>query len=183
MYTKVRVWLPFAVVITAFCGLTYLVTQQSYRMSANDPQIQMAEDISTALTKGETADSVLSEDTVNIASSLAPFVIVYDANAHVIGSTAVLSKSTPDLPVGVLNYVRLHGQTRITWEPQPGVRSAIVVMYHGGENSGYVLAGRSLREVEKRIDQLTMQVVFVWCLALFASFLVISVMPDKKHQR
>jgi len=37
-------WLPRAVTIIAVFGGIYLTVQQSYRMGANDPQIQMTED-------------------------------------------------------------------------------------------------------------------------------------------
>ncbi len=34
----------------------------------------------------------------------------------------------------------------------PGVRNAVVVVRYGGEHPGFVLAGRSLREVEQRVS-------------------------------
>lgn len=42
-------WLPLAVTIIAVFGGICLTVQQSYRMGANDPQIQMAEDAARAL--------------------------------------------------------------------------------------------------------------------------------------
>ena len=36
--TIFKVWLPFAVVISAFCMLVYASVQQVYRQDANDPQ-------------------------------------------------------------------------------------------------------------------------------------------------
>ena len=37
-------WLPLGVAVTLVCALIYATVQQNYRQSANDPQIQMAED-------------------------------------------------------------------------------------------------------------------------------------------
>ena len=53
-----RGWLPFAVVVTAFCALAYATVQQSLRQAANDPQIQMAEDTAASLNGGAGAESV-----------------------------------------------------------------------------------------------------------------------------
>jgi hypothetical protein len=42
-------------------------------------------------------------------------------------------------------------QNRITWQPQSGVRIALVVQHFGGTNqNGYVLVGRSLKDAEVR---------------------------------
>ncbi len=49
------------------------------------------------------------------------------------------------------------GEDRITWQPEPGIRSAVVVVHYTGATPGYVMAGRSLREVEWRIDRLSGQ--------------------------
>ena len=46
-------WLPFAIIIVIFSGLVYAIVQQNYRQSANDPQIQIAEDLATAISQGQ----------------------------------------------------------------------------------------------------------------------------------
>lgn len=58
------------------------------------------------------------------------------------------------MPQGVLDSAQQHGQNRVTWQPEPRVRSAAVTVPFGGAQPGYVLAGRSLREVEQREDNL-----------------------------
>src|SRR6266536_2297586 len=55
---------------------------------------------------------------------------------------------------GIFDYVKQNGEDRLTWQPQTGIRSAIVVTQFKGTTSGFVLAGRSLREVGKREDSL-----------------------------
>lgn len=75
-----KAWLPIAVVIVALCALVYASVQQSLRQGANDPQIQMAEDVATVLPAGK----------VDLALSLAPFVIIYDSTQKVLASSAVL---------------------------------------------------------------------------------------------
>jgi hypothetical protein len=76
--------------------------------------------------------------------------------------------------MGVFDYVRQHDQDRITWQPEPGVRIATVVAGYTGSQSGFVLAGRSLREVEKRESQAEMEAGVVWIVTLFGSLVVVT---------
>lgn len=147
-------WLPLAVVIAALGLLAYTLAQQVYRMSANDPQIQMAEDGAAAISSGAAVNSIVPSGKVNIASSLAPFVIVLDDSGKVIASNADLRGQVPPMPAGVLDYVRTKGEDRVTMQPEPGVRFAAVITRFTGSSNGFVLAGRSLREVEIREDNL-----------------------------
>jgi len=74
----------------------------------------------------------------------------------------------------VFDYVRQHGEDRITWQPEPGVRSATVVTSYGGAHPGFVLAGRSLRLVEERVDQLGLMVGLGWFGILFAALVAVT---------
>ncbi len=40
-----RLWLPIAVALSAVTFLLYAAVQQELRLSANDPQIQLSEDL------------------------------------------------------------------------------------------------------------------------------------------
>ena len=169
-----RVWLPIAVVTAAFCGLAYLTVQQSLRQEANDPQIQMAEDAASALAQGPNPESLVPLSTVDIARSLAPFMIVYDDAGNVLASSAVLNGVTPDLPAGVLDYTRANAEDRVTWQPERGVRIAAVVVRYEGTQSGFVLAGRSLREVEVREAQTEQLAGLILIVALAASLIAVA---------
>ena len=119
-------------------------------MGANDPQIQMAEDAASALMPGANVESVVPSAKVEIADSLAPFLIVFDKSGKVLASSASFHGAVPAYPAGVLDYVPQKGQDRVTWQPEAGVRMATVV---GPIRNGFVMAGRSLTEVEKRESQ------------------------------
>lgn len=162
-------WLPVALSITMLSALVYLAVQQNFRQTANDPQIQMAEDAATQLEGGAQSQAVVGAGKVDMARSLAPFLIVYDDAGRVVASSVQLDGQTPSLPEGVFSAVRQSGEDRLTWQPQEGVRSATVVTHFGGAHSGFVLAGRSLREVEKRASQLTQVVGLAWIAALVGS--------------
>jgi hypothetical protein len=169
--TILKYWLLMAVVITGLVGLCYAAVQQDLRQSANDPQIQMSEDIATKLADGQPIQNVVPSEKVDIAKSLAPYIIVFDANGKPIASSAQLDGQIPTIPAGVTDYVKQNGEDRITWQPQSGVRSAVVVTQFKGSNSGFVLAGRSLREVEIREDNILYLLTVGWIGMLFASFL------------
>jgi hypothetical protein len=171
MQTTIRIimkWLPLAIIVAGLCGLVYLTVQQSLRMAANDPQIQMAEDAANILNGGASADSVIPATKVELANSLAPFIIVFDDFGKVLASSATLHGSVPVYPSGVLDYTRQHGEDRVTWQPENGVRMATVVVRY---DNGFVLAGRSLREVEIResnIEKISgIAMLFIWAVTLF----------------
>src|SRR5207248_6289942 len=134
-----------AVALTGLSGLVYASVQQDLRQGANDPQIQMAEDAASALDRGGAVASVLPAVDVDLSRSLLPFVIVFDKTDQVVASSATLHGDSPPFPASVLQNAR--GQDRVTWQPEAGVRSAVVVQPW---RDGYVVVGRSLRLVEER---------------------------------
>src|SRR5207249_4377544 len=65
-------------IITLIFGVIYAETRQSLRQSANDPQIQMAEDAAVQLSADINPNEVLPQGRVDLSTSLSPFIIVYD---------------------------------------------------------------------------------------------------------
>jgi len=146
--------------------MIYGSVQQSFRQGANDPQIQMARDIALSLEGGTPITSLSLPAHIDIAKSLAPFVIIYDENGKSLLSTAELAGETPAPPKGVFEYSKNHGEDRITWQPRDDVRSAMVIKYAGETSKNFVLVGRSLDEVEKREGQLVSHLLFGWVVGL-----------------
>ena len=163
----VALWLPAAVGATLVAGLTYVSVQQSYRQSANDPQLQLAEDAAARLSSGDAPAAVVGDSQVDVATSLAPFVVVYGPDGQVLAASGSLDGQAPTPPAGVLQAARDSGSNMVTWEPRDGVRQAVeVVPWSSSSGSGTVLAGRSLREVERRVDDLTLMVGLGWIVTL-----------------
>ena len=166
-----KAWLPLAIATAGLCGLVYLAVQQSLRIGANDPQIQMAEDAASALNGGASVDSIVPSTRVELSTSLAPFIIVFDDSGKVLASTATLHGSVPVYPPGVLDYTRQHTEDRVTWQPESGVRMASVAVHY---DKGFIVAGRSLREVEIRIGNIQnicgLALLAIWV----ATFLVVG---------
>lgn len=167
----IRIWLPFAVVISAFCFLVYTTVQQALRQGFNDPQIQMAEDTAFALNNGSAFDSVIPSSKVEMARSLALFVAVYDVNGNPVVGSGLLNGQLPDYPKGALDSAKQNGENRVTWQPNAAVRVASVVVPY---TKGFVMAGRNMREVEQRESQTEMFAGLTWLLALIATFVVIA---------
>lgn len=171
MITKIKHWIPIAIVITSFCALVYLSVQQDIRQSANDPQIQMSEDSARALEDGALVEDTVPRVNVDISKSLAPFLIIFNDRGEVVLSSVILNGRTPTPPKGIFDFVRTHQKEWFTWEPKPGIRIAAVVTKYNGANPGFVLAGRSIREVEKRESWLMTQVGAVWMTTMVATFI------------
>jgi hypothetical protein len=155
-----------AVIVTLVALMCYIVGQQVLRYTANDPQVQMAHDATFRLAAG--ADlHIAGGDLVDPSRSLAPFLIVFDANGRPISSSAVLDGRTPAPPAGVFSYTQTHGEERVSWQPRPGVRIAAVVVPFGGDHPGFVLAGRSLSEVEASTQKLLLGTFVGWLALMF----------------
>jgi hypothetical protein len=103
---------------------------------------------------------------VDIARSLSPFVIAYDDQGRPLASQAQLDGKTPVPPSGVFNYVRQHGDERVSWQPRRSVRIAAVVQRVNGPQPGFVLAGRNMREVEAREQQVEQMAGLAWIAML-----------------
>lgn len=152
--------LTFLVSVLAL--MTYIVGQQVLRHDANDPQVQIASDAAGDLEAGAAPQSVLPARSVDIGRSLAPFLIVYDESGTPIAGSGNLHGSAPRPPTGVFNAVRQSKHSTLTWQPEPGVRIASVTYHYSGARPGFVLVGRSLREVEDRESMLFKLVAIGW---------------------
>lgn len=170
-------WIPLALAVTIVCALVYVVVQQTYRQGANDPQVQIAKDSAMYLAKGYDPQSMVpTGNLIDVSKSLAPFIIIYDESGKVISTSVELEGKTPEIPAGVFDVVRKTGESRFTWEPKAGVRSAVVVVPYGGSKQGFVLSGRSLEEVEKRTFRLHIMVALAWLATLGATFIATFVL-------
>lgn len=166
-------WMPIAVGCTLVLGISYVFVQQSYRMSANDPQTMVAHDIATELAAGTAPDQLVSNETIDPSISLSPFVIVFDAEGKPLVSSARLAGAIPVPPTGVLDASKASGENKVTWQPRSDARIAAVVVPVKGGADGFVLAGRSLRVVEERVDDLTSIAGLGWIGTMAATFIAV----------
>jgi len=172
-----------AIIITILCGVIYVTVQQSHRSGANDPQLQIARDISNRLKNNQPVDQLMGTDTIEISNSLAVFTALYDDNGDPVQSTGLLGGQLPKIPRGVFNYAKQHGENVLSWQPQRGVRMATVVEAVQSHGIGFVAVSRSLNEVEKRVNNLTTMVFLGWiasigCIGIV--FLINRISPGSK---
>jgi hypothetical protein len=174
-YSILKTWLPLAITITCLSGLIYLSVQQNLRMNANDPQIQIAEDISSQLALGQNPKYFIPTAKIELTKSLATYIMVFDNNGKLIGSSVTLDGKDPVVPSGIFTSTKKNpaNETRFTWQPQSGVREAVVVTYYKGQTPGFVLIGRSIKEVEIRETQQAYILFAGWAVTMLASLLTV----------
>jgi hypothetical protein len=102
---------------------------------------------------------------VDVARSLAPFVVVFDVAGNVLATDGQLDGHDPVPPLGVLDHARQDPPNAVTWQPRESVRIASVTVPW---RLGTVLAGRSLREVELREDRALFLAAVAWPAMLVA---------------
>lgn len=171
-----KIWIPLALTSTLLCGLLFIVVQHYIRQSANDPQIQLAQDRASLLSQNRPLQEVVPVTTVEIDKSISPFFIIFNEQKEVIASSALLDGKTPVPPQGVFEYVKTHGENRFTWAPREDVRIAAVITSFQGEKSGFILVGKSLQEVEKRVYYLTMEVFAGWIASLIVPLFAVTLL-------
>lgn len=166
-------WVLSLVLVTFFCLLLLFVVQKMYRQSANHPQIQIAEDAAAAFEQNQFTNETLKSSfesfvpsigQVDLGSSLSPWIQVYDASHEVIESSVSIqeAQTTPRVSSELFEGLRKRDQIRLTWQPRKGIRQAIVITKFSGLRSGYIVVGRSLREVEDQIRILTVIISAAW---------------------
>ena|SRR5437879_8519769 len=176
-------WFGYAAVITLLCGIIYITVQQGYRQSADDPQYQMVQDAANAINKGADPKSLISTTApLEIAETLSPYLVIYDRQGNVAAASAVLNGTALKVPPGVLDYIHEHGADHATWQPQPGVRQAMVGLSTNANKGYVVISGRSLLKVEERIYRLGEQVAFGWAMSLLA-MLVVATLQQMTEKR
>jgi hypothetical protein len=159
----VTVWIAVVAASTILFGGGYVVAQQAVRHAADHPQIEMARDAVDKLAAGASPESVLPAKSIDLARSQEPYLIVIDQLGRVLASSARLGGVTVVPPSGVFDYVRSHGEDTVSWQPAPGVRSAIVVDAFEG---GFVVAGRSLQDTENLESNLLLWAIGGWAVSM-----------------
>jgi len=154
-----------AAVATILVGLIYVTVQQAYRSGANDPQLEIAGDMHERIARGLSVQQYFS-DSINLGHSLRAFAALYNAEGRVIQSSGFLDGRLPQLPAGVFDYAKSNGQYLVTWQPRSGVRMATVILPVDQAAAGYIVVGRSLREVEIREHNLVIEVFTCWLMIM-----------------
>jgi hypothetical protein len=155
---RVLPWLAGAFVVTALFASLYLAVQQMERLGADDAPARLASQVASELRHG--SRSALAPRTVDLASSQAAFVIVYDSGDRPVTGNGKLDGTLASVPRGLLDDTRRdRAMHHVTWQPAPGLRFATVEIPVGNR---VVLAGQSLALTEGRIDSLGLLLAVGW---------------------
>ena len=168
--------LAAAIIITGIILLVYASVQQAHRSSANDPQLQIARDLSAAISSGKSINNLLQHDTIDLSQSLSVFTEIFDKNGNPLQSSGFLNGALPKPPAGIFEYVNENVEDALTWQPQNDVRMAMVFEKIKEPGEGFVAAGRSLKETEVRESNLLKMVAIVWfaCMAVLIIHLLVQ---------
>ncbi len=182
---KILSTLSTIAVITVILLLIYAAVQQTYRRSGNDPQIQMTRDIAVSLKEQKSIEHIFPVDSVDISKSLGVFAVLYDSNSRPIKSSGFINGKIPQLPAGVFDFVKSHGEDMITWQPQPGIRIAMVAAAVQSSGVSFVAVGRSLNEVEVREGNLLSMVTISWliCVGIIVINMVAQIWRSKMKSK
>lgn len=176
---KLFAYVSAAVILTILFGTVYLTEQRSLRMNANDSIIQLAQGAAAKLNAGASPSS-LTIGNVNMASSLAPFLIIYNTIGRVVAGSGYLHGSIPVIPFEVLAPTNTTRESLVTWQPAAGVRDATDTV---AANHYYVLSGWSLREVESSQAKVFKLTLLGWLASLIVLLLTAFILYPRKHHR
>lgn len=137
----------FEIALIFLLGCIYTVSQQNIRLSANALPAELAQETINRLKNGLNVNQATDLPKIELESSLSPFVMVFDSAGNLLESNTTLAGKAPAIPVGILKHTKTFGEDRVTWQPEPGVRLAIVAKAFA---KGFVVAGHSLQEYENR---------------------------------
>jgi hypothetical protein len=175
-HSFLRIWAalctPLLFVGTFVLLIVYVNDQQNIRLGANEPQEWMAHDTAEKIASGVSPTRAVIGAPVVVMSEHAPYLIAYDKAGSTTAATGIFEGKVSTLPIGVLQHTRDHGTHRLTWEPEPGIRHAIVIVPIQGGDLGYVLSGRSLSYAEQQEELLRERTIYGWLLTLVVSVLV-----------
>jgi len=92
------------------------------------------------------------------------FAAIYDPSGHVIAGTATLHGRLPQPPKGVFDYMRAHEEDWVSWQPEVGIRVALV-----GQrlpSGDFALAGQSIVRGETMEIHFNMVLWWIWVAAM-----------------
>ncbi len=155
--TVLAIGIPLAVVGSIILAITYIQDQQTLRMLANEPQTYLAQDASLRVLAGGKPEGFANA--IPIESDTAPYLLFFNSMGTAVAGSGLFHNVPPTLPQGVLEAAKKAGVNRITWQPEAGIRQALVIIPAGDY---FVASGRSLKYTEEQELALAKRAVLGW---------------------
>jgi hypothetical protein len=155
-------WLAASIIVTLIFGSVYVTLQQFGRHSANAAPAAAA-----AVQVQQMGSEPTTEPRLELTADSGVFVMVFGEDNKPVSTTVSLHGAPPDVPAGVLETARTVGSDAVTWQPEPGLRMAVVARQAPG---GVVVAGQSLTPFEDsdRMSQLLLAAGWVGSMVVLA---------------
>ena len=119
-------WLPIAVASTVLAFAGAFTSQQQLRAGADQPQSVLVHDAAEAMAAGQDRGAWMPAP-ITLESGQGMFLAAYDAAGKPLWSSARLAGRLPEPPPGVFRNAN-RGQYRVTWQPRPTIRQALVIV-------------------------------------------------------
>lgn len=139
---RIMGWVAAALIVTIVFGSVYLTLQHIGRQGVNDAPAAAA-----AAQVQNIGSDPATGPRLELTKDSGTFVIVYGEDNRAISTTVTLHGDLPNLPIGVLDTTRAVGTDAVTWQPEPGLRMAVVTRQAAGK---VVVAGQSLTPFENK---------------------------------
>jgi|GEM_PF-1815001 len=167
----------FALFFSALLMILAVAYQQVLRLDADRQPTHLVSAAETQLAQGQDTSTLLTAPHSEISSNIwlegtAPFTAVYDAAGEPIAGDATLHGTLPQPPKGIFAYLREHGHHKVTWQPELGIRVALVGQHL--PDGRFVLAGQSLIRSETREVQFHSLLLWIWAAMITAVFGVLG---------
>lgn len=174
-----KFWLITSFVIFVAVAASYVGAQQVLRQSANDPQAIIISNIKSKVFQGEDPRKLVPMEKIDISNDLSTFVQIYDSNFNLVSGNAYIGvqNNIPKVPEGVLKKAMIvdsDGRSNVTWEPESGIRIATVGEW--STDKWFIVSGRNIWEVEKRIETLTLQYAIGFVGAVVLDLIVVALL-------
>jgi hypothetical protein len=175
--------LTLGLILTLLGGAATLTIKQILRRGANQPQAEMANFYASEIASGVAPDDSIPPGYVDLERNLEPFVVFYNQQGKPEASTGYIDQSIPILPPGIMDYIRTHGSETFTWQPRIQVRIAVVAQRVTGSHPGIVLAGRSLRLVQRDETLLYRIAFFGWLILVVLLIADAALLNRAQHMK
>lgn len=174
-YRVVSIFLILVVIFsTIFVSICY-AAKGVLRQQANDPQVEVTDQVANIIRQGAPLDVIISgAEQVDLSKSGALFVMIYDKDKNLVGSSAVLNGQPLSLPVEALDKAKGFNDYRFDWEVSEYVKAAAVVK--AVDEIGYVVAAKSLAEYENRANTLSQPLWIGWAVSIILALVLSSLL-------
>lgn len=170
-YRAVAIFLSLVLLVTTiFVSICY-ASRAVFRQAANDPQIEVTEQVAKIIEQGVPLEAIISSaEVVELNDSKALFVVIYDGEKNLVASSATLDGQSLSIPAEQVALASGQDTHRFDWQPKDELKFALVSKKVG--DSAYIVAGRSLAETTLRMESLRPILFGGWIVSILFSLLI-----------